>query len=230
MTNLPLIQKLIHFVQPVFAGLEHWVGDWGLAVILFTVLVRICLIPVSVRQSDLAASQFIFSRKAAELQKSWTGTAEALAEEMAKLMRQQKFNPLALFMNAIIQSPILITVYTIFSQLGPAAHSILVPWVSSIGVPDPSAMIPVAVALTSGLTTMVTLIPGEFMQTGSVKFSFVLITGISLLILWTAPVATALYYGTSSVWGALERKILSRRVRRRILEQLGPEANGEASP
>ncbi|MBA4495537.1 YidC/Oxa1 family membrane protein insertase [Paenactinomyces guangxiensis] len=216
-------QTLSHYFQPVFTGLEHWVGDWGIAVILFTILVRICLIPISVRQSHLAANQFVFSRKAAELQKTWTGTREALAEETPKLMRKHKFNPFAMFLNVLIQSPVLITVYATFSHLGPTAHSVLVPWVSSIGLPDPWVIVPIAIAVANGCTAMVTLIPADLMQSGSTKFSFVLMAGISLFILWSAPVATALYYGTSSLWGALERKILRRHVRRRILKHWNPE-------
>jgi YidC/Oxa1 family membrane protein insertase len=64
------------------------------------------------------------------------------------------------------------------------------------------------------------LIPREFTQSNQGKMSFFLMAGISLFILWSAPIATALYYGTSSLWGALERKVLSRHTRRIIAAQI----------
>jgi YidC/Oxa1 family membrane protein insertase len=199
-----------------------WLGDWGLAVILFTVLVRICLLPISIRTAKLAANQFVFSKKAAALQKNWKGTKEELAWEVTQLATEHKFNPLSLMLNALMQSPILMSVYALFAHLGPSAHSSVVPWVNSIGFRDSWHLVPILAAFLNGLTTCVSLIPKTFLQgTGqNQQFSFFLMVGISLLVLWSAPVATALYYVTSSLWGALERFILSGYVRKRILQQI----------
>jgi YidC/Oxa1 family membrane protein insertase len=214
-----LIQTIVNLLRPVFERLEIWLGDWGLAVILFTLLVRTCLIPISLRQARLAANQFVFSRKAAELQKNWKGKKEELAGELGELARKYRFNPLGMMMNALVQSPIYISVYALFSHLGPAAHSALIPWVESIGLRDPSMVVPLGIACLNALLVRVSLIPREFTPKSG-WFSSVLMWVISYLILWKAPVATALYYGTSGLWGAAERWLLSGRVRKEILAHL----------
>ncbi|MGA9175444.1 MAG: YidC/Oxa1 family membrane protein insertase, partial [Thermoactinomyces sp.] len=137
MANWTIIQKLAHLLQPVFNHLHVWLGDWGLAVIVFTLLVRVCLIPVSLRTARLAANQFVFSKKAADLQKTWTGSKEELTGEIANLMQKHKFNPLSLLLNALLQSPIIVAVFAVFAQLGSTAHSVMVPWAESIGLIDP---------------------------------------------------------------------------------------------
>ncbi|MBH8598499.1 YidC/Oxa1 family membrane protein insertase [Thermoactinomyces sp. CICC 10523] len=219
MTNWTIIQKLAHLLQPAFDQLYQWLGDWGLALIFFTLLVRVCLIPVSLRTARLMASQFVFSRKAAELQKTWTGSKEELSGEIANLMQKHKFNPFSMLLNALLQSPILVAVFAVFSHLGAQASSVLVPWVDSIGLRDPWHLLPLIIALLTGLASRVSLIPREYTPNGQAKMNFFLMAGIALFILWSAPVATALYYGTSSLWGVLERKALSRYTRKLIEAQ-----------
>lgn len=210
----------MEWVKPFFILLEHGVGDWGLAVILFTVLVRLCLIPFSRRQSDFAVKQYLFSQQMAELKERMQGNQEKMAEEMAKMMQEKGFNPLGMLTTVVIQAPIFMTVYALFRHLGPTAHSVLVPWVSSIGLPDPLMILPIVVAILSGLLSKITLIPGDLTTSSSPShFSFYLITGVSLLILWSAPVAISLYYCTSSLWGAFERILWRKRVRKQIEQE-----------
>lgn len=219
-----MIDLLVQWVQPLFQLLESWIGDWGITVIIFTALVRVLLIPISINQSNHAVHQYMFSKKVAELQKSWKGSPEALFAEKAKLMQKYRFKPWAMMGTALIQAPIFMVLVATFAHLGPTAPSIIVPWVASIGLSDPWMVVPIVIAIFNGLASWVTLIPPELTQVNP-KLIFAFTAGISLFILWSAPVATALYFATSSLWGAMERRLLRFRVRRKISEYMNMDVS-----
>ncbi|RAL24359.1 YidC/Oxa1 family membrane protein insertase [Thermoflavimicrobium daqui] len=215
-----MINQLVEWVKPFFTLLEQAVGDWGLAVILFTLLVRLCLIPLSIRQSNFAVKQFLFSQHVAKLKEKWQGNQQKMTVEMTKVMSEKSFNPFSMLSTVILQTPIFMTIFALFHHLGPTAHSVFIPWVASIGLPDPYFIFPIVTAILCGLLSKVALIPDDMMTTtASNPMSFYIMVGFSLFILWSAPVAISLYYGTSSLWGAIERRLLRSRVRKLISQE-----------
>lgn len=92
--------------------------DAGLAVILFTLLVRSILIPLS-KQAE--ATQIKMQKIQPEydaLKEKYKDNKETLALEMMKLYKENKINPFAGFILILIQLPILIALYWIFYNTG----------------------------------------------------------------------------------------------------------------
>ena len=79
------------------------VNNYGVALILFTVLVRLALFPLSVKQQKSSAKMQVFQPKMQEIQKKYANNKEKQQEEMMKLYEQHGYNPMAGCLPSIIQ-------------------------------------------------------------------------------------------------------------------------------
>ena len=80
---LGFIMKLIY----------NWVGNYGIAIILFTLFTKILLFPVSYKQQKNAARQQLLTPKLKKLQEKYKNEPEKLQLEQSKLYQEENINP-----------------------------------------------------------------------------------------------------------------------------------------
>ncbi len=108
--------------------------DFGIAIILLTIIIRIILYPVSVKALNSQKTLQALQPKIQEIQKKYKNNKEQLAKETLELYRKEKINPFSGLFLAIIQLPILIALYTVFWKgLNPSELANLYSFVSSPG-------------------------------------------------------------------------------------------------
>jgi YidC/Oxa1 family membrane protein insertase len=121
-----LILSFFHIVlyQPLFNALiflyEYIPGkDFGIAIIVLTVLIRLILYPSFVKAIK---SQKILSElqpRIKEIQKKYKEDREKQGREIMELFKKEKINPLSGFLPILIQLPIIIALYRVFyTELG----------------------------------------------------------------------------------------------------------------
>jgi YidC/Oxa1 family membrane protein insertase len=107
--------------QPIFNTLiwlaENVPGkDFGVAVILLTVLIRLLSYPLGAKAVQAQKRLAELQPKMKEVQEKFKGKAEEQRKAMADLFKEAKINPFASFAPFIIQIPIFIVLYQIFSH------------------------------------------------------------------------------------------------------------------
>lgn len=108
--------------------------DFGIAVILLTIIIRFILYPVSVKALNSQRAIQRLQPKIQEIQKKYKDNKEQLAKETLELYRKEKINPFSGLFLAIIQLPILIALYTVFWKgLNPEELSVLYKFVLNPG-------------------------------------------------------------------------------------------------
>lgn len=90
--------------------------DFGLAIILLTVIIRFILYPVSVKALNSQKALQALQPQLEAIQKKYKGDKEKQAKETLELYRKEKINPFGGLLLAIIQLPILIALYKVFWQ------------------------------------------------------------------------------------------------------------------
>ena len=143
MSNWAFVKWLAELLQPVLAGIEGFVHDWGLAVILFTLLVRLVLFPMTMRQARFAWRSRRFSNAYKEVKEKHKDNPDKMQEEAKKVMIEHKFNPLGMFGTMILQLPIFAAVYAVFYHFGNDITSVLTPWATRLGHSDPYHIMPI---------------------------------------------------------------------------------------
>jgi len=93
--------------------------NFGLSIIVFTVLVRVLTLPINLKQMRSAKASQALQPQLQELQKKYKNDREKLAEEQMKLYREAGVNPLGCLVPTLIQLPIWIGLYqSILHALG----------------------------------------------------------------------------------------------------------------
>lgn len=91
----------------------HFVRNYGLALILFTVITRVCLLPLAVKQQKSMADNARIQPKIQQLQKKYAKDKQKLNEEMMKLYQEEGFNPMGGCLPLLIQMPILFGLFNV---------------------------------------------------------------------------------------------------------------------
>ena len=84
----------IDFLTAVLTGIESCVGDWGLAVIVLTIIIRLILTPLMAHSTRSTARMQVMQPKLQEIQERYADDPERQAEELRKAYADMKFNPL----------------------------------------------------------------------------------------------------------------------------------------
>ncbi len=91
--------------------------SWGLSIILLVVAIRICLIPLFVKQIKATRNMQVLQPKIKELQKRYKDDRETLNRETMKLYRESGTNPFASCLPILVQSPFFFALYRVLSSV-----------------------------------------------------------------------------------------------------------------
>ncbi|MFZ5989723.1 MAG: YidC/Oxa1 family membrane protein insertase [Bacillota bacterium] len=185
-------------------------GDWGIAIIIMTVIVRGFLLPISIKQKLALEKQQEITKKVQEIKSKFKNEKEKMEAEISKLSQEGTKNMLGCLVS-LLQLPILYSLYTVFMRIPMDTASIIVPWLTSLKLPDPYFIIP-------ALTVFVQLMPNALVTFGFLKtayipkvsFGQVIITSlIAVLFFAKAPVALGVYWVTSGFLTSIEQILYS---------------------
>ena len=106
------ILVLFHSVwSPVFGASNGW--TWALSIVSLTVVIRVALIPLFVKQIKSSRSMQLLQPKVRELQKKYGHDREKLGAETMKLYKENNANPLASCLPLLLQMPIFLALFRV---------------------------------------------------------------------------------------------------------------------
>ena len=109
----PLFQTLLDAIGSVLAWLYGLVGNYGVAIIILTVVIRVVLLPLGVKQIKSMQAMQAIQPKVKEIQKKYRNNKQKAQEETMKLYRESGVNPLGGCLPLLLQFPILISMYAV---------------------------------------------------------------------------------------------------------------------
>ena len=130
----------VWFEKPIFYLLDwlfHHVGNFGVAIILLTCIVRALLFPVAQHQFKSMASMRKVQPKMKALQERHKDDKARLQQEMMALYKTEKVNPLAGCLPIFIQMPIFIALYKVLMLSIEMRHQPFALWIRDLSAPDP---------------------------------------------------------------------------------------------
>ena len=91
--------------------------DWGLAIIVFTIVFRLLMMPLMLGQTRSSFQMQKIQPRIKEIQARWSDDPVRLQEETSKLYADAKFNPLASCIPMLIQMPIFIALFQVLRNI-----------------------------------------------------------------------------------------------------------------
>jgi YidC/Oxa1 family membrane protein insertase len=113
MVAIGAFQWLLNAMGWILARIYDVVPNWGLSIILLTVLIRLVLLPLGVKQIRSMQSMQVIQPKVKQLQQKYKGNKQKQQEEIMKLYREHGVNPFSGCWPVLLQFPILIAMYSV---------------------------------------------------------------------------------------------------------------------
>lgn len=236
-----MFESLTHFFyiilyQPLFNGLVFLYNyipghDFGIAIIILTLIIRFVLYPVSVKAFNSQKSLQKLQPKIQELQKKYKDDKEKQAKEILALYKTEKINPFSGFLLAIIQLPILIALYQVFwNGFKSAELSVLYNFIANPGqinalflniidLSKPNIVFAVLAGLTQYYQTKM-LLPKKEVKKQSNELDFTQIMqkqmvyflpAFTVIILLNLPSALGLYWTVSGLFSIIQQYFLFKK-------------------
>ncbi len=95
----------------LLSGIYGVIGNYGITLIIFTIIVRLCLFPLYANQIKHTAKMGNVQPKMQEIQKKYAGDKEEMNKRMMELYQEENFNPMRGCLPMLIQFPIIIGLF-----------------------------------------------------------------------------------------------------------------------
>ena len=135
------LRPLEHFLQRVLIWLHESVGfSWAWSIVALTVLVRIVLVPVTVKQIHSMQNLQAHAPEMKALQQKWKHDKQRQNEELMKFYRENKINPAASCLPIVLQIPIFISLFYVlrhFDERVLPLYGGSVDWLHLVDITEP---------------------------------------------------------------------------------------------
>lgn len=148
-----IFQPVINFLQAILEFFYHVTGmlgieSYGLAIVFMTVVIKVLLYPLTVRQVKSMKGMQDIQPEMKKLQAKHKNNPQLLQKEMAKLYKDAGVNPLAGCLPLVAQMPILMGMFYALQSLTYAGDPSFL-WLTTLSQPDPFYILPVLSAATT---------------------------------------------------------------------------------
>lgn len=201
--------------------LFNYTNDWGLAIVGLTLVVKVLLIPLSIRQKLSMLKQQKFTEDINEIKLKHKNNETKMNEELNNYYRQNTSSLMGCFI-ALIQLPIIVILYRVIRGINIDTGSMLVPWVISLKSYDTSYMVPLIytiMALGPSILNYIEYVKG-YDENKPMKQNIISIIVMSLMLTLRSPVAIGIYFITSGFVSFIEDIIFRVIKRNRLLKQI----------
>lgn len=160
------------FASPLFwlmSFLNNGVGNWGLSIILLTVLIKLAFFPLSATSYRSMARMRVVAPKLERIKKQYADDRERLNKAMMELYKTEKINPLGGCLPVLIQIPVFIGLYWAILESVELRHAPFVGWIVDLSVSDPYYVLPVIMGLSMLIQTRLNPVPADPIQAKIMK-------------------------------------------------------------
>ncbi|MBU1049774.1 membrane protein insertase YidC, partial [Candidatus Bipolaricaulota bacterium] len=197
--DIGIFGRLMVYVIRLLNWLYLKTGNYGWAIIIFTILMRIVLFPLMRKQYHSMARIQQIQPRLKRIQERYKDNKEEMQKKTLEIYRKEKVNPMSGCFPMLIQFPIIIVIWRALLYASEQIH--LSPgflWVPDLSLPDPYFILVVA-------TTLVMMLQQYFMTpmtpdaAGPQKYMGYFMPVVMAFFLWKFPSGLWLYYLLTTV-------------------------------
>ncbi len=135
---------------PLFWALE-WVhgvvGNWGWAIIIITILIKLAFYPLSAASYKSMAKMKLVQPRMQSLKERYSDDKQKLQQAMMQLYKTEKVNPMGGCLPILIQIPVFIALYWVLLESVELRQADFALWVNDLSSPDPYFVLPILMGI-----------------------------------------------------------------------------------
>jgi len=119
-----------------------WVGNWAIAIVLLTILIRLLMFPLTQKSFVQMQKMQVLKPEMDEVQKKYQNDKERLHKEMMNLYKRHGVNPLGGCLPMMLQMPVWFALYRMIYNAVDLYQAPLFLWIQDMTQPDPYYILP----------------------------------------------------------------------------------------
>lgn len=195
--------------QPIFwllGVIQSVVINWGLAIILVTVVIKGLFFPLSAKAYRSMAKMRAVGPELTRLKELYGDDRQKMSQAMMELYKKEKINPLGGCLPILIQMPVFIALYWVLLESVELRHAPFMLWIQDMAVMDPYFVLPILMGATMFIQQTLNPTPPDPMQAKVMKMLPFMFT---FFFLWF-PAGLVLYWVVNNVLSIAQQWVITR--------------------
>lgn len=199
----------------VLSWLYQWVGNWGIAIIILTIIIKLIFYPLSEASYRSMAKMKVVAPKLQRLKEQYGDDRQRLQQAMMEMYKTEKINPLGGCLPIVVQIPVFIALYWVLLASVELRHAPFMLWIHDLSRPDPWFILPILMGATMIIQTRLNPEPPDPVQAKVMKIMPIAFS----VFFFFFPAGLVLYWLVNNVLSILQQWHINRVLER---AQLAP--------
>ena len=194
---------------PLFAVLEffhRWSGNWGVAIILLTVLIKLLFFPLSATSYKSMAKMKLITPRLTKLREMYSHDRQKMNQAMMELYKTEKINPLGGCFPIVVQIPVFIALYWVLLAAIELRNAPFILWIKDLSALDPYYVLPVLMTATMVIQTRLNPTPPDPVQAQVMKY----MPFVFSIFFFFFPAGLVLYWLVNNILSILQQWQIQR--------------------
>lgn len=144
--------------------LHKWVGNWGVAIILLTIMIKAAFFPLSAASYKSMAKMKLVTPRMTKLREQFGNDRARLNQAMMELYKTEKINPLGGCLPIVVQIPVFISLYWVLLASVELRHAPFYFWIHDLSAQDPYYVLPLLMMVSMLVQTKLNPVPPDPVQ------------------------------------------------------------------
>ena len=188
--------------------IHSFVGNWGLAIIGITIVVKAALFQLNAKAFRSMAKMRKFGPEMMRMKELYGDDRQKMSAEMMKLYKKEKINPLGGCLPILAQMPVFIALYWVLMESVELRHAPFFWYIQDLSVMDPYFVLPILMGITMFLQQKLNPTPPDPMQAKIMKMLPIVFT---FFFLWF-PAGLVLYWLVNNILSIAQQWYITRQI------------------
>jgi len=164
---LTIIAWPLFWLLEKFHGLS---GNWGVAIILLTILIKVVFFPLSAASYRSMAKMKLITPRMQKIREMYEHDRQKMNQAMMELYKTEKINPLGGCFPILVQIPVFIALYWVLLAAIELRHAPFIFWIKDLSALDPYYVLPILMTVTMVIQTKLNPVPPDPVQAKVMQF------------------------------------------------------------
>jgi YidC/Oxa1 family membrane protein insertase len=203
---LTVLSEPLHWVLAKFHALT---GNWGFAIILLVLLIKLAFFKLSEAQFRSMAKMRKLAPRVQALKDRYGDDRQKMNQAMMELYQKEKINPLGSCLPILVQIPVFFALYWVLIESVELRHAPFIGWIQNLTAPDPYFVLPILNAATMIATQYLT--PTTGMDPVQAKMMKIMPVVFSVMFAFF-PAGLVLYWTVNGLASLIQQYVITKRI------------------
>ena len=197
--------------KPLFwllTQLHKFLGNWGWSIVGLVLLLRVAFFWLNLKAYTSMAKMKAVNPKITELRERMKDKPQQLQQEMMRIYREEKINPLGGCLPMLVQMPFFIALYWVLLSSVEMRNAPWIGWITDLSAKDPFFILPVLMTATSLLQTWLNPTPPDPVQA---KMMWIMPLAFSVMF-FVFPAGLVLYWLTNNILSIAQQYVINKKL------------------